>query len=58
VKGAGEAGAVGAPAAVINAVIDALHAETGLKHIDMPATPQKIWRTLFVRDSAVLSVGA
>ena len=46
VKGAGEAGAVGAPPAVINAVVDALHAATGLKHIDMPATSEKLWRAL------------
>jgi carbon-monoxide dehydrogenase large subunit len=42
VKGAGEAGAVGAPAAVINAVVDAL----GGKRIDMPATAQAVWRAL------------
>src|SRR5205085_9848518 len=35
VKGAGEAGAIGAPPAVINAVVDALHARTGLRTIDM-----------------------
>ena len=46
VKGAGEAGAVGAPPAVINAVVDALHARTGMKHIDMPATREKLWRAL------------
>ena len=46
VKGAGEAGAVGAPPAVINALVDALHAATGLKHIDMPATSEKLWRAL------------
>jgi carbon-monoxide dehydrogenase large subunit len=40
VKGAGEAGAVGAPAAVVNAVADAL----GVRHVDMPLTPEKIWR--------------
>jgi carbon-monoxide dehydrogenase large subunit len=44
VKGAGEAGAVGSPPAVINAVVDALHARAGVKHIDMPATREKIWR--------------
>jgi aerobic carbon-monoxide dehydrogenase large subunit len=42
VKGAGEAGAVGAPAAVINAIVDAL----GVPHLDMPATPEKIWRAM------------
>ena len=40
VKGAGEAGAVGAPAAVVNAVVDAL----GVRHLDMPLTAEKIWR--------------
>ena len=39
VKGAGEAGAVGAPAAVVNAVCNAL----GVRHLDMPLTPEKIW---------------
>ncbi|HET9352074.1 MAG TPA: xanthine dehydrogenase family protein molybdopterin-binding subunit [Burkholderiales bacterium] len=42
VKGAGEAGAVGAPAAVVNAVVNAL----GVRHVDMPLTPEKIWRSL------------
>lgn len=46
VKGAGEAGAVGAPPAVINAVVDALEPAAGLRHIDMPATREKIWRAL------------
>ena len=46
VKGAGEAGAIGAPPAVINAVVDALNPVCGVKHIDMPATPEKVWRAL------------
>jgi carbon-monoxide dehydrogenase large subunit len=46
VKGAGESGAVGAPAAVISAVVDALHRDTGLKHLDMPATRERVWRAL------------
>jgi carbon-monoxide dehydrogenase large subunit len=46
VKGAGEAGAVGAPPAIINAVVDALHHPTGARHIDMPATPARIWEAL------------
>jgi carbon-monoxide dehydrogenase large subunit len=45
VKGAGEAGAVGSPPAVINAIIDAL-AGDGVTHIDMPATPERVWRAL------------
>jgi len=40
VKGCGEAGAIGAPAALINAITDAL----GVKDIEMPATPQRVWR--------------
>tara|TARA_Y100001934_G_scaffold273107_1_gene362711 strand:- start:2103 stop:4442 length:2340 start_codon:yes stop_codon:yes gene_type:complete len=42
VKGAGEAGCVPAPCAIINAVADAL----GVEHIDMPVTPQTVWRAL------------
>jgi carbon-monoxide dehydrogenase large subunit len=45
VKGAGEAGAVGSPPAVINAIIDALRPD-GVTHIDMPATPENVWNTL------------
>jgi aerobic carbon-monoxide dehydrogenase large subunit len=46
IKGAGEAGAVGAPPAVINAVVDALHRRNGTRHIDMPATPDRVWKAL------------
>jgi carbon-monoxide dehydrogenase large subunit len=42
VKGCGEAGSVGSPAAVINAIIDAL-APHGVKAVDMPATPERVW---------------
>lgn len=45
VKGAGEAGSIGAPPAVINAVVDAL-AGLGVRHIDMPATPQRVWQAI------------
>ncbi len=45
VKGCGEAGAIGAPPAVINAVVDAL-APLGVTTIDMPATPLRIWQTI------------
>ena len=45
-KGAGEAGAIGAPPAVINALVDALQPETGVLHVDMPATPLVLWRLL------------
>jgi carbon-monoxide dehydrogenase large subunit len=51
VKGCGEAGSVGSPAAVINAIVDAL-AERGIRHVDMPATPEKVWRLLQMRQAA------
>ena len=45
VKGAGEAGAVGSPPAMINAIVDAM-ASAGVTSIDMPATPEKVWKAL------------
>ncbi|WP_341895827.1 xanthine dehydrogenase family protein molybdopterin-binding subunit [Ferrovibrio terrae] len=45
VKGAGEAGAVGSAPATISAVVDAL-ADLGITHVDMPATPQKLWQII------------
>ena len=45
VKGCGEIGAIGAPPAVINAVVDALSGH-GVTHIDMPATPAKVWQAI------------
>ena len=45
VKGAGEAGTVGALPAVTNAVVDAL-STLGVTHIEMPATPERIWRAI------------
>jgi carbon-monoxide dehydrogenase large subunit len=45
VKGAGEAGSVGSPPALINAIIDALSVD-GITHIDMPATPEAVWRAV------------
>ncbi len=45
VKGAGEAGTVGALPAVANALVDAL-SEFGVRHIEMPATPERIWRAM------------
>jgi carbon-monoxide dehydrogenase large subunit len=46
IKGAGEAATIGACPAVMNAVVDALYREKGITHIDMPATPQKVWMAL------------
>ncbi len=44
-KGIGESGSVGAPPAVVNAIVDAL-ADYGIDHIDMPVTPEKIWKAM------------
>src|SRR5512147_3142517 len=45
VKGCGEAGAIGSPAAVINAITDAVW-HLGIKDIPMPATPHTVWKTI------------
>jgi carbon-monoxide dehydrogenase large subunit len=45
VKGAGEAGATGAPPAIISAILDALK-PFGIEHIDMPATSSKVWAAI------------
>jgi carbon-monoxide dehydrogenase large subunit len=44
-KGCGEAGAIGSPPAVMNAVLDAL-APLGVKDMDMPASPHRVWKTI------------
>ena len=44
-KGLGEAGTVGSLAAVTNAVMDAL-SPLGIRHVDMPLTPQTVWRAM------------
>ena len=44
-KGCGEAGAIGSPPAIINAVLDAL-APLGVKDLDMPATPHRVWQAI------------
>ncbi|HET9108305.1 MAG TPA: xanthine dehydrogenase family protein molybdopterin-binding subunit [Steroidobacteraceae bacterium] len=44
-KGCGEAGAIGSPPAVINAIVDAL-APLGVRDVQMPATPYRVWQTL------------
>jgi carbon-monoxide dehydrogenase large subunit len=48
VKGVGELGTIGATPAVVHAVLDAL-AERGVKHIEMPCTPERVWRALSAR---------
>jgi carbon-monoxide dehydrogenase large subunit len=49
VKGAGEAGAIGAPPALVNAVVDAL-AELGIEHLDMPLTPERVWEAILAAE--------
>jgi carbon-monoxide dehydrogenase large subunit len=44
-KGCGELGSIGAPPAIINAVVNAL-GHLGVTHMDMPATPEKVWRAI------------
>ena len=51
VKGCGESGTTVSPAAVINAVVDAL-SEFGVHHLDMPATPEKVWRLIHAGKAA------
>jgi carbon-monoxide dehydrogenase large subunit len=45
VKGAGQAGCIAAPQTILNAILDAL-APLGIEHIDMPATPERVWRAI------------
>jgi aerobic carbon-monoxide dehydrogenase large subunit len=53
-KGCGEAGAIGAPAAMMNAVMDALSG-VGVTHLDMPASPQRVWSAIRqARDPALV----
>lgn len=51
VKGVGEAGTIASPAAVVNAVVDAL-APFGITHLDMPLTPSRIWAAVHAAKSA------
>jgi aerobic carbon-monoxide dehydrogenase large subunit len=46
VKGAGEAGTIGSAPAVMNAIMDALHRAYRIRHVDMPATPERIWAAI------------
>jgi aerobic carbon-monoxide dehydrogenase large subunit len=49
IKGAGEAGTIGATPAVMNAVIDALDRGFGVRALDMPATPARVWQAIHGR---------
>ena len=44
-KGCGEAGCAGSLVCIVNAVVDAL-SEYGISHIDMPLTPERVWRAI------------
>ena len=44
-KGVGELGPIGAPPAVVNAIVDAI-ADAGVTHLDMPVTAESVWRAL------------
>jgi carbon-monoxide dehydrogenase large subunit len=50
-KGVGESATVGAPPAIVNAVVDAL-SHLGVKHIDIPITPEKVWKILKEKGAA------
>ena len=45
VKGIGEAGSIGSTPAIQNAVVDAL-AHLGVRHVDLPCTPERVWRAI------------
>jgi carbon-monoxide dehydrogenase large subunit len=51
VKGCGEAGCAGSLTSIMNAVVDALAAR-GIRHLDMPLTPFRIWQALHAADGA------
>jgi carbon-monoxide dehydrogenase large subunit len=46
VKGAGEAGSIGSCPAIMNAIVDALWRAYKVRHVDMPATPERLWATI------------
>jgi len=57
VKGVGEAGAIASPPAVVNAVVDALK-PYGVRHLDMPLTPEKVWNAMSSGSGGRLSGGS
>jgi carbon-monoxide dehydrogenase large subunit len=54
VKGAGQAGCMAAPQTIINAILDAL-APLGVEHIDMPATPERVWRAIRATAAVIIN---
>lgn len=57
VKGCGEAGAIGSPPAVINAILDAL-APLGVKDLQMPATPHRVWAAMHAASASAAATQA
>ncbi len=53
IKGVGEAGTIGATPAIANAVMDALE-PLGVTHLDLPLTPERVWRAIHVRAAATV----
>jgi carbon-monoxide dehydrogenase large subunit len=53
-RGGGEGGTTPALGAVVNAIVDAL-AELGVEHVEMPATPERVWRAIHAREASVAS---
>jgi carbon-monoxide dehydrogenase large subunit len=53
VKGVGEAGTIGATPAIANAVMDAL-APLGVRHLDLPLTPERVWRAIHAHTAAAV----
>jgi len=51
-KGVGESATVGSPAAIVNAIVDAL-SPYGVKHLDMPCTPSRVWEAMPAREARV-----
>jgi len=53
IKGVGEAGTIGATPAIANAVIDALE-PLGVRHLDLPLTPERVWRAIHQHAAAAV----
>jgi carbon-monoxide dehydrogenase large subunit len=56
IKGVGEAGTIGATPAIANAVCDALY-PLGIRHLDLPMTPEKVWRAITQGSQSGVDVG-
>jgi len=56
IKGVGEAGTIGAAPAIANAVLDALY-PLGIRHLDLPMTPEKVWRAITMGSQTGVDIG-